>query len=171
MADQLGHIAVADSGQLSRIIRADADQEHPWEPGELAAILRHQLSVPLALDLGAVASDALPELAGGRITWSVTFGALLQHPDPPLEMLKQVKGFAKSSRQAGGSLPPEVATVLYFASITAALVHARQRISELDQAGLRRGMEWVLSQAWVDQAVHCLMNEGMKLMEQETGNE
>lgn len=53
----------------------------------------------------------------------MSFGDLLSHPNPPEELLKATKDFAKTCRLGPHkTLPPEIASALYYASIAAALV-------------------------------------------------
>jgi len=94
------------------------------------------------------------------MTLPATFGDLLHHPQPPLEMLQRVKRFAKACKvKAEGPLPPEVATVLYFASIVVALLRCEARISELDNKAIRTGTEWALAQTWLDQPTRSIFEE------------
>ena len=54
-----------------------------------------------------------------------SFGDLLHHPNPPLELLRLTKDFAKACRLSrSGPLPREIATLLYFASIIVAWVRS-----------------------------------------------
>jgi hypothetical protein len=54
-----------------------------------------------------------------------------------------------SDRRSANPLPEEVATVLYYAAIAAALLRHGQRISRVSDATLREGTDWVLEQEWV----------------------
>jgi hypothetical protein len=156
---------------LGRVLVESAAAQSAWRADELSAIWRHQLSVPLAFDLGGVEGEQWPELAGGRLTWAVTFGELLQQSNPPIEMLRCVKQFAKGCRQgATAALPPEVATVLYFSSIVAARLHAGQTISDLDEPQLRTGLEWALSQPWIEEQTRGLIQAGLESVKTEQQN-
>lgn len=128
-----------------------------WRPEELGAILAHQLGAPLAGDLGCYVADLDRTLAAAGIR---TFGQLLFHPQPPVELLEAVKCFAKASRADPDSpLPDEVATVLYFAAIAAALLRRGQRITQMGDEALRYGLAWVGRQAWLDAQSRALFDE------------
>ena len=168
----MSSVSGADPQRLGRVLVESTAAQSTWRPQELGAIWRHQLSVPLAFDLGGVQGEHWPEMTGGRLTWTVTFGALLQQPNPPIEMLQSVKQFAKGCRQGvSAALPPEVATVLYFSSIVAARLHAGQSISDLGEPRLRAGLQWVLSQKWIDEQTRSLIQAGLKAADTGTEHE
>jgi hypothetical protein len=113
-----------DPHQLASLIGGDDDiGERIWNSDDLAAILRHQMTTSLQVDLAGVGSAAgrLREeaAAGGLLLKS--FGDLLQHPHPPLGLLKMMKDFAKACRISPAStMPSEISSVVYFASIMVA---------------------------------------------------
>jgi hypothetical protein len=146
--------------RLAQMLTADGADR--WRAEEMGAILRHQLSVPLELDLAGTASADSAQIAieGAQTSWPATFGDLLHHARPPLEMLQRVKRFAKACKvKADGPLPTEVATVLYFASIVVALLRCDTRISELDDKAIRTGTDWVLAQTWLDQPTRSIFEQ------------
>jgi hypothetical protein len=99
-------------------------------------------------------------LCGARGLLLSSFADLLHHPRPPLEMLRMTKRFAKAARHHPDSpLPPQVANVLYYASIAAALLRCGRRISELDDASLQKGLAWCTSRDWVDAPLRGLLRE------------
>jgi hypothetical protein len=141
-----------------------------WQPDELAAIFRHQLDAQLEFDLGDVSADlpvgldALGVGGTGTLRWAVTFrDLLLHHPHPPLPLIERAKRFAKACKnEPGGALPAEVATMLYFACIVVARLRCGDaRISALDDASLRRGLEWASAQPWIDAGTRHLMEDGI----------
>jgi hypothetical protein len=92
-----------------------------------------------------------------------SFSDLFEHPAPPIELLEAVKDFAKANLDHPESgLPGEIAAALYYTSIAAALVHLDSRISQLTDADLRRGLLWVMEQAWVDEATKKLLTQALK---------
>ena len=156
-----------DPSRLAKMLTVHS-AEH-WRPEEMASILRHQLAAPLVFDLSGIASDdddPPPPPSDGTQMSAETFGELLHHPRPPVAMLRRVKLFAKACKaKADGPLPPEVATVLYFASIVVALLRCETRITELDDDWLLKGTQWALAQTWLDQPIRSLFEEAMtKLM-------
>ena len=123
-----------------------------WRPEEMAAILRHQLSSQLESDLaGFDRTDHAPS--------PMTFDELLHHVRPPVALLERVKLFAKASKAATGPLPPQVATVLYFASIVVARLRCDARITGLDDAAILHGTQWALAQSWIDHPMRALFEE------------
>jgi DNA-directed RNA polymerase specialized sigma24 family protein len=149
-----------DTGELSRLI------ELPRPPVDSATQLRQVLLAPLPLDLDAVD----PELALKARTWAEqqqlvlkSFGDLLYHHHPLPELLELAKEFAKEHRaDAESPLLREVATVLYYASIAAALTRCGRRITQHDDATLRKGFQWGCEQPWVDEATRALLRDGLQ---------
>jgi hypothetical protein len=138
-----------------------------WTDSEMAAIWRHQLDAPLLVDLGGLSADA-----GATVTMHAqqgtpgrelrSFGDLIRHPQPPLELLKLAKEFAKAQRYAQGTdFPVETALVIYYASIVLALLRAGQRITEMTDADLRGGIAWSSQQQWLDAKTQALFEEAL----------
>ena len=136
---------------LAAMLAVDDSVAGLWQPGELAAILRHQLDAPLRSELAAPGKGAAED-AGIH-----TFADLLHHPSPPADLLVGAKDFAKASRQDPSSpLPKEIAAVIYFGAITVARQRLGRDITRLDGKAVREGTEWVLSQPWVDPATRSI---------------
>ena len=104
---------------------------------------------------------------------SLTFtslGNLLTFPNPPVELLEITKDFAKACRQNPHSpMPQEIASVLYFASIAAALVRCGCRITGLSNEILAEGFSWALAQPWLDAPTRVLIEESLQLVNTRTG--
>ncbi len=151
---------------LAELMDVGTESRRVWRPEELGEILRHQMSAAVLFDLSSLKPSITPKLkalseAEGLLVRS--FNDLLQHPNPPIELLQLTKEFAKANRDHPESpLPQEVATVLYFGSIAAALVRCGKRITRLDDESLRKGMQWVLDQQWVDKDTRSLFEDGLK---------
>jgi len=147
----------------------DGDAERIWRPEELAAIFRHQLAAPVKfdmsnLDVGMAKRLETVSVAQGLLVKS--FGDLLQHPHPPVELLNLTKEFAKAvSTHPDSPVPADVARVLYFASIAAAMTRCGKRITRLDDASLRDGIRWAAELGWLDDDTLSLLNEGLRLLE------
>jgi hypothetical protein len=130
-----------------------------WKDDELQSIFQHQLAAPLAVDLARFSPDMAQTCP---ISTLETFGQLLNHPSPPLEALRKVKDFAKFSRtDPDAPLPPEIATVLYFAAITAARLRHGQRITELDDATLVQSLDWCATRPWIDECTQRLFKDAL----------
>lgn len=158
-----------DPKQLATLLDLSADgDDRLWRDEELGAILRHQMTAPLQVDLInlerglAVKVRTLAESQGLTLK---SFGDLLAHPNPPVELLKVTKDFAKACRMSPrGPLPREIATVLYFATIAAALVRCRRRITGLSDADLADGFRWALARPWLDTPTRSLSEEALAFL-------
>jgi len=163
-------------GRLAELLRRPGDAPEPaWSVDELAEVFRHQLAVPVEeeLDRGdAPHGDAPPRAAepprprksGPR---RKTFADLLHRPNPPLDLLRKVKDYAKAARNnPRGPLPAEIATALYFGVIASALVHRGQRLTSLVDQRLFRGLRWMIGQTWLDDATRDLAQQGLNHVEQ-----
>lgn len=139
--------------QLARLFTLKTESAGEWRQAELGAILRHQLASPMAPELCPSSQ------AHGK---ALTYADLLWHPSPPVHLLRLLKEFAKSHcGHPLSAIPTEVMTVLYYASIVAARLHAGVRISQLTDSELRRGIEWIVDQPWIDDATRCLLIQAM----------
>lgn len=136
---------------LAQFFELDVEPRRVWLAHELGAILHHQLSVPLEVELGpggASLGAVEPEAGGARL---VTFGDVLHHPRPPVELLEAIKDFAKAGvRDPNGALPSDVATVLYVAAVAVARAVCGRRITHLSDAAVRDNVRWALALPWLD---------------------
>lgn len=153
MVDSIDRINETDAGLLANLMTADP-MPRTWEEGELKAVWRHQLSAPVSFDLGntdPVLAPKLKTLCSSEGLLLKSFLDLLNHPRPPLELLKMAKDFAKLNRRHPRSpLPREVATALYYACIAAALAKCGTRITRMSNETLEQGLRWILSRDWID---------------------
>ena len=158
-----------DPHQLASLMGGDDDEigERIWNPDELAAILRHQMTTSLQVDLAGVGGAAgrlkAEAEAGGLVLKS--FGDLLEHPQPPLGLLKMMKDFAKACRISPASaLPREISSIIYFASIMAAMTRRSRRITKLTDSDLRQAVRWALAQPWLDDITRKVFLEGQQFL-------
>jgi hypothetical protein len=163
MSDPEPSVFDTDPRELAQLLDLQPDPERIWRADELGAILKHQLSAPLHVDLIALAQGLavkLRTLAESEGLLLKSFRDLLHHPNPPVELLQITKQFAKSCRLSPGSpIPRDIASVLYFASIGVALLRCRRRITGLSDDEVRQGLDWVLSLPWVDEPTRLLLRE------------
>lgn len=169
------HKAISDTDpkQLASLFDLAPDAERIWRDEELGAILKHQMTAPLQVDLInlerglALKVRTLAESQGLTLK---SFGDLLAHPNPPVELLKITKDFAKACRLSPHSpMPHEIASVLYFTSIAAALVRCRRRITGLTNDALAEGFRWVLSRTWLDAPTRSLTEESLLFLNTQAG--
>ncbi len=147
---------------LSELMTAGRDARPLWSVDELGAILEHQLNSSLLFDLGAFSREAEASLSGSRGAAGTpeTFGQLLLHPRPPPELLVFVKDFGRGHRTDPASpLPKEIATVLYYGAIAAALTRRGTKISQLGDADLLAGLKWCASRPWMTAPIRELFLE------------
>lgn len=149
---------------LARILRLGAT-----DPAELAAVLQHELTQPVQFDLDTLDSGAagrLQSLSAAHGLLIRSFSDLLYHPNPPLELLRMTKDYAKACcGHPKSPFPHEIASLLYIASITAALVRCGHRITDLDDPALSRGIRWLTMQSWLDEPMRLLLTEGLRIIE------
>jgi len=163
MSTSSSSILKAGSASLGRVMELGRDLARPWRPEELAAVFQHQMAAPVSVDLASLAPGAPGKLktltdASGLLLKS--FRDLFRHPQPPLELLQLVKEFAKRNRGHPESLlPSEVATLLYYLALAAALVRWGERITSLRDAELERGLDWAIAQDWIDVGARGLLTE------------
>ena len=56
-------------------------------------------------------------------------------------------------------LPAPIGTALYFTVIVVSQARVGRRITSLDDAGVRSGADWLVSQSWVDAETKALVRE------------
>jgi hypothetical protein len=153
-----------DQRALSTMLEFHDVHRHAWGPQELREMLCHQLAAPLRLSLGTLSGEVAHQISEARppVEPLLTLRQLLHHPQPPLELLKLVKRFAKLCRSdRHNPLPSEIVMLLYYASIAAALVRTKQQISGVGPTALHRGLTWLGAQPWVDDEMRSLLKEGL----------
>jgi len=156
-------LAKTDPRLLAQFLAVDDVPRRLWSDNELGAILRHQLSTSVQIDLesaGAVFHSRLTALPVDQRPGNLTYEEVFRLTAPPLELLNLLKQLAKSSRVRGESvLPPEIATVIYLTSIVVARLRLGIRISEQSDESLLHGIQWVIDQPWVDEKTRALFRE------------
>lgn len=151
---------------LAKMVQLSTHPSRVWQAHELGPMLRHQLSAPVQFDLAGINFRLAGKLAGlcaaqGLLIRSID--DLLHHPEPPLELLDLLKRFARANAASPESpFPQEIASLLYFASIAAALVRWRHRLSTLDDAALIAGFQSQIAQPWVDDRTRALFRKALE---------
>jgi hypothetical protein len=173
MQKQTQTIINSDPRQLAALLDGAAAVDAVWQPGELAAVFRHQLAAPVQFDLAGLdrrRAQQVRLLAAAQGLVLKSFRDLLQHPAPPVQLLELVKDFAKRAGSSAESpLPKAVATVLYYAAIAAARLRCDRRITRLDDAELRRGCAWARDQEWLDPETRELFTHTLARLESAKG--
>lgn len=163
--DSSAAIIKGHASELSALI-ASGDEHGPlWRADELASLFRHQMSAPIAVDLGsfdARTANQIKTLSTAQGLLLSSFSDLFNHPAPPVQLLQLAKDFAKANMDHPESgLPPEIAATLYYASIAAALARLDKRISQLPDADLQRGLAMTAKQPWLDEKTKVLLADAM----------
>ena len=156
--------SVASAAGLSVLLETHDPNRQEWSTAELRDMLRHQLGAPLRWGLGSLSAEVEHRLrvAQPPLHPLTTLGELLHHPNPPLELLRLVKSFAKSCRNdPDNPLPTGLVMLMYYASITLALTKHDRRISSVSPAALGRGLKWLVRQEWVDPQTGALLAAGL----------
>ena len=154
-ADELN---LVDPIRIAGLLDANPSPRSAWSPEEIGLILRHQLASPVSDGLG-LPSPSAPALHDVLLK---SAGDVLRDPCPPVEVLDHMRRYAKRQRSDRSSaVPPEVPTAIYYAAITAAMMRRGTRISDLDNAQLRDGLEWLVGQVWLDETTRALFAEGL----------
>ena len=153
---------------ISTLLELGGSPRHCWRPNELDKMLRHHLAAPLHLSLGVLSAEVAHRLreSGPGVDRMMTLGQLLEHPEPPVELLKLVKRFAKLCKSdPDNPLPSEIVMLLYYASIAAAMTRTKTQITDLPARPLRRGMKWVSTQPWISSELRTLFTSALAQLE------
>jgi hypothetical protein len=139
-----------------------------WRADELGDVMRLQLESPLQFDLqnSGGSPDQLQALCAADGSPIKSFGDLLFHPHPPIELLEMTKRFAKAIHNHRDAIvPKDVALVLYYSSILVALTRCGRRITGLDDRELAQGIGWTLDRPWLNEPMRKLLIEGLDKIE------
>jgi len=129
------------SDALSELIAFDAQGRAVWPAKELEGMLGRQVG----------------EFLNNEQSGSVR--ELLESLNPSIDVLVELKNVAK--RRPRNLIPPEMALLLYYGSIAAALVRCGRRITKLRDEELRDGFTWAIKQPWVPERIVEVFRQGM----------
>jgi hypothetical protein len=121
------------SDALSDLIAFDAQGRAVWPAKELERMLGRQVG------------EFLKSEQSGSVR------ELLESSDPSIEVLIELKNLAK--RRPKHLFPPEMALLLYYGTIAAAMVKCAERITKLRDEDLRDGFTWAIKQPWVPEEI------------------
>jgi hypothetical protein len=153
----------SNARMLAGLVSLAGDQPDQWSAAELESMWRHQLKAPLTFDLSTVSKKVQETITSATQADPQpleSFGDLLKHRRPPLELLQWMKDFAKA-QTSEGTIATEIATTLYYTAIVLAILRCHQKISGLDESTLRRGISMVIDQKWLDGGTRQIMNDGL----------
>jgi hypothetical protein len=156
-----------DPKAMSTLLEFGQASRNDWQPDELRQMLQHQFNVPLHLGLGTLSAELAHELRQASPPQNplMTLGDLIEHPNPPVRVLRLVKRFAKMCRaDVSNPLPAEIVMFLYYISIALALMRTGEPISELPAARVRRGLRWMRDKPWLDEPTRQVVNQAMTFL-------
>jgi hypothetical protein len=148
-----------EAAKWGRLLALAGDDAGSWLPDDLTYIWRHLLREPLEMVLAETLPDSSRSSHEPPMAWTIE--ELIEHPSPPMELLKLIKDCAKV-RRAQFSFPSEIATGLYNISIAVAFVRHGVRMTESGNVALRRGFQWVIRQPWLDVSTRHVMELAIK---------
>ncbi len=135
-ADILSHSSPDKLASLFQLTQND----DAWRTDDLAAMLRHQLGMPLS----TIATTYAP-----GITFAGTFSDLLDQPSPPPALLNALRIYARQAHcDPEAPLPVAIASALYWAAIAAAINSGYGPQSSLSQTDIQDGLSWLAQQTW-----------------------
>ena len=129
------------SDALSELIAFDAQGRAVWPARELERMLNQPLG----------------ELANSDQTGSLR--ELLESSNPSIEFLVELKDLAK--QRPSNLFPPEMALLMYYGTIAAAMVRCGKRITKLRDEDLRSGFTWAIKQPWVPEGICEVFRQGI----------
>lgn len=144
----------------ARLLALAMDRDPSWPEQELGAMLAHQWSSELAVDLRGlpgVRSEMVEELALAASPPIRTFADLLWHEKPPAKLLNWAKEFAKQAAvNPSRPLPLAMSKVLYSLTLLVAK-RCDYCISSQSDTSRMRGAAWLLGQTWIDERTRQLV--------------
>ena len=156
---------------LARILSVDDNGVNLWNAEEMQAIWKHQLSAPIDADLDTLVSVRATELRASpevKAVGSKTFSELLNHPAPPIQLLKLTKEFAKQTlKNAEEAHLRDLASALYYATYAAGLKHFNQLLGSMSGRELLPGFDWALKQSWLDSQTLKLISEARQSVQKQ----
>jgi hypothetical protein len=170
--DPADFVRAAQSLSVVLELPEDGGDVHLWRPDDLRDMWQHQLAAPLVLSLGHLSPEVAHRISAEGRDPLLRLAEVLQDSRPPVGILQLLRRFAKSCRADPGiPLPREFVMLLYYASIAAALVRCHERISNLSNDSIRRGLRWYRKQPWLDEATRALLRDGERRLKQVEASE
>jgi len=165
MNDGRGTRGDGSRGILRALLDSSSDSAGEWSPGDLAAVLEHQLRTPLRLEADKLVAHADCDAATARervaSQGDATFADVLHTGDPVDGLLTMVKGYAKASISADGGLPRDVGRFLYIAAILRARSAGAESFSKLGDANIESEARRCLTLTWLPVHAKDLLRTGL----------
>lgn len=162
MNDARDEVMESKAPTVARLMKQTWETSRSFSTDDLRSLLASCLDRPLVW-------ENLPKMPGpvASITQipphEITLRELLARDKPPLPWIKSAKDYAKACLlNPESSVPPEVATVLYFLCIAVALARHKSRISSLSHEALSQGFAWAAAFEWLDADTRRWLHEGRR---------
>lgn len=155
-----------DGGDLERLIAFDSRGRAVWPVDQLIAAMHCPLrrEVLARLSPPPRRPEAIELMALMASPPLETLGDVLRHPHPPIDLLREIKAYARAAMR-GGSMPPDAMLFIYYGTIAQALVRWNQRITTLAGGPLLAGFRWAMDQSWADQASRRLFARAAEMLD------
>jgi hypothetical protein len=141
-------LAGVEPTRLAQLIDLEAECRQKESSDLLREAWADQLAVVFEFEMLKAAADDL-EMVGTAAPRTIR--ELMLHPYPKEEWFRWLKLYAQQHRQHPSSpMPLKVAMMLYYLSIVLALVRCHVSISSLSDDNLATGVDWALTQDWID---------------------
>jgi RNA polymerase sigma-70 factor (ECF subfamily) len=119
--------------------------------------------IPMHVSLQSVLDSPIHNFVGG---YEGTIRSYLCDESPDVEALESIKEWANTQRATGSqALPGDLASVVYYGAISAALVRCGKRITGLNDQALLTGLRSVGEQAWLDNSLRSMIEHAIILVD------
>jgi RNA polymerase sigma-70 factor (ECF subfamily) len=138
--------------RLTRQSSKPLDQLYDWDQED-------DSHIPMDVCLQSVLDSPIDILVAGC---EGTIRSYLCDKSPNVEALESIKEWANAQRATGSrALPGDLASVLYYGAISAALVRCGKRITGLNDQALAAGLRSIEDQAWLDGSLRSLIEQAI----------
>ncbi len=156
------------ASDLARIIGLGTEATPQWGDQDLTEMFAHQLSASLMDDLQNLNGVDLDQLYAWVTSVNppiTTFGDLFFHANPPIELLKQTKEYAKACRDDVSCLIPDsIASTLYYACLAVGRTRCGIWLTTMSPAAIRQGFRWAVDQPWVEPDLRSIFTQALEML-------
>ena len=149
---------------LVGLMETDGEGAGYLSPGDLAALLLHQLRTPVRLEVeGSSLSAQLDRLMRDAFADrpALTFGDVLESGERGDRALRAVKEFAKAALKESAGLPEPVAHFLYVAAVLRASTVDDSTVSTLDEDSRLVEARRLLTAGWLPERARDLLRANL----------
>lgn len=158
------NLDASQADSLSSLLGVGRDPSSDWDESDYPLMLAHLLDTRIATlrqEMGGAAGGAGAEAPDS----AATVRDLITGRASSAASCTLLKDYAKTaSRDNGGVMSKTVATVIYYVAIAAALKHGNNRITTLDDARLKHGLQQCLRLGWVGAEARTVLQEALNTL-------